>query len=770
MLNFSDMARSLFFCIILVCPSLLYGKVVFVKQDAQGQNNGSNWVHAFTELYDALSVAQYGDSIWVAKGTYSPYVPGISISFKLLSGVRMFGGFNGTEALMNQRNWVSNETTLSGLIDTNYRLPNVIYAENTDSTTILDGFTIRDGLAEIFNGTACDDDINQYHCHGGGIYLFNNNPATPTFLKVKNCKFIDNGARYGGGIAVNFATGSGGLIVKNCHFEHNGCSEEGGAIWLSTGSNPQFTVSIDSCRFENNYGYLSSGIFILNYYDFINLNIGNCHFQNNNAYLSCGALYIGNGGRNKPLVDRCVFVNNSAGKSSTAPGRGGALLGSNYRVNNSVFFQNSAYNGGAVSGGNIEIYNSLFLKNKAFKEGGAMRLSSRAILLNNSFVDNFAENLGGAIRHVGYMKDTIVNCIFYGNTAGENGHWISSNFAYIYLDNSIIDVDDCLDLKEGLDMNYDTLICGSRNIFNLINQFHDTLSGDYRLIGCSLALNAGDSSWVNRFGLLTDLAGNPRILDGLPDIGAYETRIFQPQINHTDISCFSKKDGSATVIPAGGFGPYVYSWSTGHTDIKVDSLAFGEYNVAIQDIDGCLDTLYTTILEPQPLKVTPIVTDATAPMAMDGGIELQSLFGGTAPYVLHWSTGDTINHLQNLSPGLYQLTIVDANGCDTILEMEVKISVSLPEKHLMHLSAMLLPNPVARGSVPELLLKSPGTATLIFSVSDAAGKLLRRELALVPSGQSIYKISVALSPGTYFISIADQKFRDQSVTFKLFVL
>ncbi|HRF40705.1 MAG TPA: hypothetical protein PK198_18065, partial [Saprospiraceae bacterium] len=44
-----------------------------VKHDVQGgRNDGSNWANAFQRLEDAIAVADPGDSIWVARGTYYP--------------------------------------------------------------------------------------------------------------------------------------------------------------------------------------------------------------------------------------------------------------------------------------------------------------------------------------------------------------------------------------------------------------------------------------------------------------------------------------------------------------------------------------------------------------------------------------------------------------------------------------------------------------------------------------------------------------------------
>ena len=48
---------------------------------------------------------------------YKPSVPGgRDASFQMVEGVRMYGGFDGTETALEQRDWVSNVTILSGNI------------------------------------------------------------------------------------------------------------------------------------------------------------------------------------------------------------------------------------------------------------------------------------------------------------------------------------------------------------------------------------------------------------------------------------------------------------------------------------------------------------------------------------------------------------------------------------------------------------------------------------------------------------------------------
>jgi hypothetical protein len=133
----------------LAAPFLCAQTTYRVDADATGGlQNGSTWADAFTDLQAALAVAQYGDEVWVAEGTYLP-TPGTDRhrSFDLKNGVRLLGGFGGTEDSAQQRDWALRPTRLSGNIgdpaspsDNSFH---VVFGRGLDEHTALDGFSLN---------------------------------------------------------------------------------------------------------------------------------------------------------------------------------------------------------------------------------------------------------------------------------------------------------------------------------------------------------------------------------------------------------------------------------------------------------------------------------------------------------------------------------------------------------------------------------------------------------------------------------------------------
>ncbi len=237
-------------------PSCPTGNVLFVKANATGTNNGTSWANAFTSLQSALASTCPGiTEIWVAAGTYTPTTTADrNISFVMKNGVAIYGGFAGTETMRSQRNWSTNVTTLSGDIgaagnaDNSF---NVVKGSGTNSTAILDGFTITEG-----NANAASAPGNYYSAarNGGGMYNSGGSPA------IRNCFFKTNSATSFGGGMFNFSSSNTSPTVTNCAFTSN-TAANGGGICNSNFRSSSVPV-IANCSFYGNTAGLGGGILV----------------------------------------------------------------------------------------------------------------------------------------------------------------------------------------------------------------------------------------------------------------------------------------------------------------------------------------------------------------------------------------------------------------------------------------------------------------------------------------------------------------------------
>ncbi len=277
---------SLFFC------QLNFAAIIYVDIDATGNNDGTSWANAYNEPQDALAASIIGDQIWVAEGLYKPINPVSEFDcFELNNGVEFYGGFNGTETMLSQRDYVNNVTILSGNIGNqgaaSDNLIHVVRAHDVTSTTLMDGFTVIEGYA---NGVGLESEM------GGG---FINDGGSCT---VRNCTFLDNYAEYGGGGIATYSSGI--LTVENCTIRANFSDAFGGGVMCRTG-----TLNIFNSDISGNEGSTGGGFRIYSG----QLNIDKCTISGNIAGNSAGGLSIDD--------DGVLILTNSLVVGNLAPSR-----------------------------------------------------------------------------------------------------------------------------------------------------------------------------------------------------------------------------------------------------------------------------------------------------------------------------------------------------------------------------------------------------------------------------------------------------------------
>ncbi len=187
---------------------------------------------------------------------------------------------------------------------------------------------------------------------------------------------------------------------------------------------------------------------------------------------------------------------------------------------------------------------------------------------------------------------------------------------------------------------------------------------------------------------------NVTITDAVLCTQTYSVTITQPSIlsaseTHTNVSCFGGNNGSITLSVSGGTTPYTYNWtgpSCPCSGNSLTNLTAGTYDCTITDANGCSTTQSITLTQPAAaLSALETHTNVTCFGGNDGSITL-TISGGTLPYSYNW-TGPSCpcsgSSLTNLTAGIYDVTVTDANSCTTTLTITITEPsvINLSETH-----------------------------------------------------------------------------------------
>ena len=142
-------------------------------------------------------------------------------------------------------------------------------------------------------------------------------------------------------------------------------------------------------------------------------------------------------------------------------------------------------------------------------------------------------------------------------------------------------------------------------------------------------------------------------------------------LTSTSVSCNGGNDGSVTVVPNGGTGPYNIVWSTNAGSTTVNNLVAGTYTVTVTDATGCSVVGTVGVGQPDALVLSSSTTDETC--ANNDGSAIVTATGGTKDYTYSWNTspiqtGDTA---VGLAGGTYTVTVTDDNGCTAVTSATV---------------------------------------------------------------------------------------------------
>ena len=361
----------------------------YVNHAATGNNDGTSWADAYTDLQSALNYQCEGLEIWIAAGTYTPTLEYETGNTPLetrdrtfyfnTDNIKIYGGFAGTETMLSERNHATNST----IIDANGYYHAIYLNANISNNFVIDGLTIKNGNANGTSGAAS----------GGAIYLKGQHSASnPT---ISNCIFENNSAVNGGACYLAGASGSTLPIFTNCLFFNNSATDKGGAIF-GEGSTGDASATFINCTFSNNTATTSGDVYYgSNHAGVTNPTFTNCILWSN------GSTPIASLNASSGTINYSIYDDGTADGSAVLPS---SYTGNNNldsspsfadAANNNYSLKQSSIaidNGDAISGssantqttdlaGNARFYNTSKIDVGAYEFQGAFVLPVELILL-----------------------------------------------------------------------------------------------------------------------------------------------------------------------------------------------------------------------------------------------------------------------------------------------------------------------------------------------------------------------------------------------------
>ncbi len=354
--------------VLILSASVAPAAVYYVDAAAAPGGTGSSWATAFNDLQAALGAVAPGDEIWVVQGTYLPtnMAGPRDVSFVLVDGVALLGGFDGTETSADQADPPAHPTVLSADIglagDPTDNCYHVLLADGTGDGALVKGFIIRHGYAD---GGA----VLPHAHHGGGLYI---DGVSPT---VERCVFKQNYAEgYGGAVAI------WGIDIepkfRYCRLLWNH-GAEGGALFnhAEYSQDPAYRPLVLSCFFRGNTAGAGGAIYTDAAYEepnLVGIRILNSIMTGNQVEYNGGAVRMPAEDQAAKLgeveIVNCTIARNIALNPLWPLGYGGGTWGgdSDTDMYNTVFWRNEDLDGlvessqiSSAGGADIQ-YNSIF--------------------------------------------------------------------------------------------------------------------------------------------------------------------------------------------------------------------------------------------------------------------------------------------------------------------------------------------------------------------------------------------------------------------------
>lgn len=377
----------------------------------------------YPTIGEAVLAASEGDSILVHPGTYSgPENRGLDFAGRNLT-LLAIGGPDVT------------------VIDCEGADRGLYFHTGEDSTSLVSGFTVRNGSAARGGGVYCGPaspviegcvfEHNTVVEAGGGVYCVDSEAT------VRGCEFVGNTVTTPG-----FGHGGGGMqcnscapTVSSCDFIGNSASS-GGGLYCVFGSSPTVT----DCTFKENvaYAYHGGGLFC---YDYSSPTVSGCDFVLNDAERNGGGMYCED---SFPEVTSCTFEGNRTLVVMYHFGGGGVcLVRSAPTILECEFLGNDSHYGGGINcrdNSHPGVFSCTFTSNTAEEGAGVHCVENSQPQLHGNYFQGGHAVSGGGI----YAEDAgpgVSDCLFVGNSS--TGASYVDGGGGVHVVSCEVSIDDC---------------------------------------------------------------------------------------------------------------------------------------------------------------------------------------------------------------------------------------------------------------------------------------------------------------------------------------
>jgi len=236
-------------------------------------------------------------------------------------------------------------------------------------------------------------------------------------------------------------------------------------------------------------------------------------------------------------------------------------------------------------------------------------------------------------------------------------------------------------------------------------------------------------------------------------------------ISTIDAECHGVKNGTVNLMVEGGSGSYSYNWGNPIIpSIENPQLSAGDYELIVNDIAGCLDTIEVQIEEPVALTAHTVFLLNDTAITCDGEASILAS-GGVAPYLYSWNNSALISneYLDGLCGGDYTVIIIDANDCEfehhVMIETpsEYQDSIASSVRYEIISNLKLYPNPANDYLIAEF--KSLVEEEITIKVIDIKGKLIQNVYAdqVYSENYNVILNTTNYKAGNYFIMMSSNK-------------